>query len=89
MRYTYETQPGQTIIRTAPEGYDLVELLEELTQNSEGVLVTTDEGRDDAFTNAMAGKTVRGGSVQTSSHGAGKRSVQVLRDGQLVLDLNM
>jgi len=45
-RYSYQTFSGQTIVRTANDGYTFGELVAELAQNGDGIIAISDEGAD-------------------------------------------
>lgn len=57
--YSYETLPGQTLLRTCQDGYTWDELLAELRNNGDGVIVDTDEGRSDERIASVAGRDAR------------------------------
>lgn len=55
MGYTYETFPGQTIVRKRDDGFSARELIEEIDRNGEGQVVLADDSNADDFLRAMEG----------------------------------
>jgi len=45
-RYTYQTLPGQTIVRKRPTGFTWSELLDELQRHGEGIIVDDEFSAD-------------------------------------------
>lgn len=42
-QYSYQTFPGQTIIRVVNDGYTLSDLLDQLRNNGDGIIIADDD----------------------------------------------
>ena len=88
--YSYETFPGQTVVRTSDAGFGQDELLAELSVNGDG-FITNDDERSDSFCRTLEGLTCEEiDHWQFSDHGAGRKSVQIFgADSKLLRDANL
>ncbi len=86
--YSYETFPGQTIVRTTDDGYTFSDLCETLAVNCDGV-ITTDDERCDPSIRAIELLALRDCRVQITTHKDGKCSVQIFDNNGLIADVNV
>lgn len=76
-KYSYQTFPGQTIIRVVEDGYTKSELLDELVMNGEGKIISDDENIPftgmtiDQLRKSSAARTL--GSIRTEKKAASSR----------------